>query len=68
MCEVQQSPADVGRGYHLHSDGEGLSLSRGDQLGKRIGEWKIFYNTRHFHQALGYKTPMVVWSADSSKP
>ena len=28
-----------------------------------IGEWMIFYNTRRFLQALGYKTPMVVWSA-----
>jgi putative transposase len=26
-----------------------------------IGEWMIFYNTRRFHQSLGYKTPMAVW-------
>src|ERR1700721_929197 len=26
-----------------------------------IGEWMIFYNTRRFHQSLGYKMPMAVW-------
>jgi putative transposase len=28
-----------------------------------IGDWMIFYNNHRFHQALGYKTPMAVWSA-----
>ena len=28
-----------------------------------IGDWMIFYNTRRFHQSLGYKTPMAVWHA-----
>jgi putative transposase len=28
-----------------------------------IGDWMTFYNNRRFHQALGYKTPMAVWSA-----
>jgi putative transposase len=28
-----------------------------------IGDWMNFYNTRRFHQALGYKTPMAVWRA-----
>jgi putative transposase len=28
-----------------------------------ISEWMIFYNTRRFHQSLGYKTPMAVWHA-----
>ena len=31
-----------------------------------IGDWMIFYNNRRFHQALGYKTPMAVWSAAGS--
>ena len=35
----------------------------GHEVCAGIGEWMIFYNTRRFHQALGYKTPMVVWSA-----
>jgi putative transposase len=30
-----------------------------------IGEWMTFYNNHRFHQALGYKTPMAVWSAVS---
>jgi putative transposase len=28
-----------------------------------IGEWMTFYNNHRFHQALGYRTPMAVWSA-----
>ena len=28
-----------------------------------IGDWMTFYNHHRFHQALGYKTPMAVWSA-----
>jgi len=28
-----------------------------------IGDWMIFYNTRRFHQSLGYKTPIAVWHA-----
>ena len=28
-----------------------------------IGGWMTFYNNHRFHQALGYKTPMAVWSA-----
>jgi putative transposase len=27
-----------------------------------ISEWMIFYNTRRFHQSLGYKTPTDAWS------
>jgi putative transposase len=31
-----------------------------------IGEWMTFYNNHRFHQALGYKSPMAVWSAGSN--
>ena len=42
---------------HLKAYAGGLEARAG------IGEWMIFYNTRRFHQALGYKTPMAVWRA-----
>jgi putative transposase len=35
----------------------------GSEARAGIGEWMMFYNTRRFHQSLGYKTPMAVWSA-----
>jgi putative transposase len=42
---------------HLKAYAGGLEARAG------IGEWMIFYNTRRFHQSLGYKTPMAVWRA-----
>ena len=41
---------------HLKAYADGREARAG------IGEWMIFYNTRRFHQSLGYKTPMDVWS------
>ena len=41
---------------HLKAYADGREAHAG------IGEWMIFYNTRRFHQSLGYKTPMNVWS------
>ena len=42
---------------HLKAYADGREARAG------IGEWMIFYNTRRFHQSLGYKTPMAVWHA-----
>ena len=42
---------------HLKAYADGREARAG------IGEWMIFYNTRRFHQSLGYKTPMAVWRA-----
>src|SRR5262244_1256317 len=42
---------------HLKAYASGLEARHG------IGEWIKFYNTCRPHQALGYKTPMAVWTA-----